>query len=138
MRGKRQKERQEQEEAKKRVEIERRQRERAIRKTITEISETLKETDDQALGQIERIVEYLGVEQALAYLQQTQQIEAQGGMMLTDGSRRRTPGGVFFYLVKQQLKAEERKEEIKRIFSKAGTAKPAPDTADVQPVVMVQ
>ena len=46
------------------------------------------------------VVKALGSEQALALLQETLQIEANGGMMLPDGSRRRTPGGVFFLLVK--------------------------------------
>lgn len=134
MRAKRQKERQATEESRKRAETQRRQHERTVRKTITQISETLNETSEQALGQIERIVEYLGVDQALSYLEAAQRIEADGGMMLSDGSRRRTPGGIFFYLVKQKLKEEERKDEIKHIFSKAGMSKVATEAVAVQQV----
>jgi len=42
----------------------------------------------------------LGADQARTFLTQTQEIEAAGGLMLPDGSRRRTPGGVFFHLVR--------------------------------------
>jgi hypothetical protein len=36
----------------------------------------------------------------LPSLKETQEIEAQGSLLLPDGSRRRTSGGVFFYLVR--------------------------------------
>ncbi len=68
----------------------------------------LNETDPAATGQIERIVECLGAEAALAFLQETLEVEASGGMMLRDGSRRRTPGGAFFYLVKGRISRQER------------------------------
>jgi hypothetical protein len=44
-----------------------------------------------------------------AFLQQTLAIEAEGGMLVTSGKRRRTPGGVFFYLVCKNVSPEERK-----------------------------
>lgn len=64
------------------------------------IAEQLGETEPGPLQFLHKVVKKLGLEQALAFLQETQEIEAQGGLMLPDGSRRRTRGGVFFYLVR--------------------------------------
>jgi hypothetical protein len=72
------------------------------------IAAQLGETEPTPLGEIQRIVHRLGAETALAFLAETQQLEAQGGLLLPDGSRRRTPGGVFFYLVKQRISKKER------------------------------
>ena len=63
------------------------------------IAEQLGETEPEPLKLLRKVVKKLGPEQALAFLKETQEIEAQGGLLLPDGSRRRTPGGVFFYLV---------------------------------------
>jgi hypothetical protein len=79
---------------------------------VTTIATQLGETEPQPVGTIHRIVKRLGTETALAILAETQQVEAQGGLMLPDGSRRRTPGGVFFYLVKRRI---SKKEQL-RIF----------------------
>jgi hypothetical protein len=62
------------------------------------IAERLGETAIGPRMQIKRLVGGLGRTQALALLEKTLQMEEQGGMMLPDGSRRRTPGGVFFHL----------------------------------------
>ncbi len=48
--------------------------------------------------QIAQIVWALGRTQACQLLKQTLQIEVQGGMLVTNGNRRRSPGGVFFHL----------------------------------------
>jgi hypothetical protein len=64
------------------------------------IAEHLGETEAEPLKLLHKVVKKLGPEQALAFLKETQEIEAQGGLLLPDGSRRRTPGGVFFYLVR--------------------------------------
>lgn len=42
----------------------------------------------------------IGEEKALELFEATRGIEASGGMMIADGSRRRTPGGVFMTLFK--------------------------------------
>ena len=63
-----------------------------------------------ARGQIKRTVRTIGEERALALLQQALEIEQQSGLMLPDGSRRYTPGGVFFRLVKEQMSPEERRQ----------------------------
>jgi hypothetical protein len=62
------------------------------------IAERLGETEEVPRKGIAQIVRAAGRTQAIALLEQTLQIEAAGGMMLPDGSRRRTLGGVFFHL----------------------------------------
>lgn len=42
----------------------------------------------------------VGAEKAVALFESTRRIEASGGMMVADGSRRRTPGGVFVALLR--------------------------------------
>lgn len=67
------------------------------------ITQQLGETAKQARGMIWRIVQECGAEQALEWLREAQEIEAHGGMLTGDGERRRTPGGVFFKLVRDRL-----------------------------------
>jgi CspA family cold shock protein len=71
-------------------------------RVAAEIADQLGETEEGPRAQIERIVQHLGVDTALAWLEETLEIEAQGGMWLGDGSRRKTPGGVYFKLVQQR------------------------------------
>jgi len=46
-----------------------------------------------------RIVKFIGRTAALTFLARAKDIEAKGGMMLKDGSRRRSIGGVYFSLI---------------------------------------
>lgn len=129
MRSKRKKERQQQQDTVKQA---RKQEERTFKKTIVHIAETLGETEWKPRTQIERIVEHLGADFAMTKLAEAEHVEAQGGMMLSDGSRRRTKGGVFFYLVRQWLKEAKRQPDIKEIFYK--NLEPPPDSpTDEQP-----
>lgn len=66
-----------------------------LRKTVAHIVEQL---DEKNLKHTWWIVLNLGHERALELLARTLEIEAQGGMLIASGARRRTPGGVFFYL----------------------------------------
>ncbi len=50
--------------------------------------------------------------------------------MLTDGSRRRTPGGVFFYLVKEQAPASIRQRIFKRKPAQSSKPRPVPRQKD--------
>jgi hypothetical protein len=68
-------------------------------------------------------VQTLGPERALQLLKQAQTTEAQGGLMVLDGTRRRTLGGVFFRLVREQTTPAERS----RIWP--WTKKPKPKAA---------
>ena len=78
------------------------------RAIVTTIAQQLGETQPWPLNQIRRIVQRLGPEAAFAFLHEAHQIEAQGGLMLPDGSRRRTLGGVFFFLVRERVTPEDR------------------------------
>jgi hypothetical protein len=62
------------------------------------IADHLGETEEWPRRNIGIIVRALGRKQSRRLLKETQQIEANGGMMLPDNSRRRTPGGIFFHL----------------------------------------
>lgn len=73
-----------------------------------QIALALGETAPPALAQIRRIVRTIGPEAAQATVDEAQQVEAAGGMLVPDGSRRRTLGGVFFALVRDHLPLEQR------------------------------
>ena len=74
-----------------------------LKATAADIARQLGETNPVAVEQIELIVQHIGAEAALALLQETLAAEAQGGMMLPDNTRRRTPGGVYLYLAKGRI-----------------------------------
>ena len=102
------------------------------RALATTIAQQLGETQPWPLTQIRRIVQRLGPEAAFAFLHEAHQIEAQGGLMLPDGSRRRTLGGVFFFLVRERVTPEDRAAIFppwsKRPAARAGKP-PAPAAA---------
>jgi hypothetical protein len=74
---------------------------------VQQIGEALGETRPGPLTLIRRIVKTLGTDTTLDYLRRTQQIEESGGMQTSDGTKRRTPGGVFFHLIKSERPIEE-------------------------------
>jgi hypothetical protein len=74
-----------------------------------QIAETLGEREAQPFGQIRRILHTIGPERTHAFVTQALEVEAKGGMLLPDGSRKRTLGGVFFRLVRDHVSEEERK-----------------------------
>ncbi len=73
-----------------------------------EIAGQLGETEEEPRATILRAVERVGAQVALALLQEAQAVEAGGGLWLGDGSRRRTPGGVFFHLLRQRTEKPDR------------------------------
>lgn len=72
-----------------------------------QIADRLGETGQKTRDQLVQTVRSLGRTQSLALLEETLEIEVNGGMMLLDGSRRRTAGGVFFQLVKTKGRPKE-------------------------------
>lgn len=92
--------------------------------TVSRIATSLGEVEETPLAQITGVVRALGEEAALSLLNETLEIEKGGGMTLADGTRRRSPGGVFFQLARRKLDPEERK----LIFREK-----KPDSADAPP-----
>lgn len=81
----------------------------ATEETISTIAKALGEVDEIPMSQITGIVQVLGEEGALTLLKETLDIEKSGGMMLADGTRRRSPGGVYFQLARRKLPPEDKK-----------------------------
>lgn len=71
------------------------------------ITRSLNENGPQVTRLIVRLIETMGIEFADDFLQQTLAVEAQGGIWLPNGTRRRTPGGAFLYLARKALNAEQ-------------------------------
>jgi hypothetical protein len=82
----------------------------SIEDTVSNIAKALGEVEEIPLTQIGGVVRVLGEDGALSLLKDTLDIEAKGGQLLADGTRRRSPGGVFFQLARKKLPVEERKE----------------------------
>lgn len=63
---------------------------------------------------IARVVRIIGTKKAIELLMETTEVEQNGGLFIMNGSRRRTPGGVFLNLLKNTPSVSE--EQIKEIF----------------------
>ena len=79
--------------------------------TLDHLADVLQEPNVPLLRQVLRL---LGAERTIAILTNTLTCEAAGGMLTMDGTRRRTPGGVFFQLVKEQVTPKERRRLFPR------------------------
>jgi hypothetical protein len=74
-----------------------------------QLAAQLGETEKPPRAQIRRIVQTIGPERTRAFVEQALEVQASGGMLLPDGSRKRTLGGVFFRLVRDQVAEAERR-----------------------------
>ena len=76
-----------------------------------QIADQLSETNPGALEQIQRLIEVTGEDFVQGLLDKTLEIENKGGMFVTneDEARRRSPGGVFLHLAKEQISEEHKK-----------------------------
>ncbi|XP_020369702.2 phosphorylated adapter RNA export protein [Rhincodon typus] len=63
---------------------------------------------------IHRVVKIIGRKKAIELLIQTAEVEQNGGLMIVDGSRRRTPGGVYLQLLKNTPSITQ--DQLKEIF----------------------
>ncbi|XP_039614970.1 phosphorylated adapter RNA export protein [Polypterus senegalus] len=80
-------------------------------KVIDEITYRLREPKKEL---IERVVKTIGKKKAIELLMETTEIEQNGGIYTLDGSRRRTPGGVYLNLLKNTPSITHK--QIKEIF----------------------
>lgn len=102
--------------------------------TVSQIAKALGEVEEIPLTQIAGVVRVLGEDGAQTLLKETLEIEAKGGQLLADGTRRRSPGGVFFQLARKRLPVEERKEIFRERKPAAPEepATPAPAAGEAQ------
>lgn len=99
----------------------------AINQVVTKISTELNETNTYL---IKRITREIGVAKAMQLLDKTVEIEAGEGIMTLKGDRRRTPGGVFFFLVRGRISKEQYFKIWERpqpYFKKRKPQKPQPE-----------
>ncbi|XP_008592563.1 PREDICTED: phosphorylated adapter RNA export protein [Galeopterus variegatus] len=80
-------------------------------KVADEISFRLQEPKKDLIARVVRII---GNKKAIELLMETAEVEQNGGLFVMNGSRRRTPGGVFLNLLKNTPSISE--EQIKDIF----------------------
>lgn len=98
---------------------------------LEQIAAELGESAPQALGQIRRILRHMGAKAAWRYVAEAKRVEAEGGMLIPDGSRRRTLGGVFFALVREGVSEEQRAVIFPPLFVRK--EKPAKPKAPAEP-----
>jgi len=67
------------------------------------------------------VVDVVGMDVALDLFQKTRELEANGGLMILNNERRRTPGGVYLHLLRQKSSdpntSEETSKKIKAFFN---------------------
>ena len=81
-----------------------------IKNEAVKIAEQIGETDGKPISQIELLIEKCGLEFVQKIAEETNKIEEGGGMKTHDRKRRRTKGGVFFFLAKGRMEANIRQE----------------------------
>jgi RNA recognition motif-containing protein len=79
------------------------------RKAIEDILAQLEETDDVPLRQIDAMARLCGLPFVEALVNEALEVEAGEGIMTSDGTRRRSKGGVFFYLARYRMSPDVRK-----------------------------
>jgi len=89
--------------------------------TVAELVQALQESNTDLLTKVLRT---LGQDRCRAILAETLIREANGGMLTKDGTWRRTPGGVFFQLVKERATTQERRRLFPRPALQHGPAQP--------------
>ncbi len=90
------------------------------------IAHTLGETRDAILIHTRRLFTRCGSAAVWAMVEEARQIETSGGMLTSDGTRRRTLGGVFFALVKERIGTKPRSTRVAELAPGADVPAPAP------------
>jgi hypothetical protein len=85
-------------------------------KTIDTICQLLGEHDRQPRQQIAALVGNMGERWVGHIALRAVELERGSGLLTQDGTRRRTPGGTFFFLVRGQLYQERRWRVMATVF----------------------
>ena len=101
--------------------------------TADTLAEALQEPKKALLAKVLRT---LGQERCQAIFTEACTIEASGGMLTRAGDRRRTPGGTFFHLVRQQCSKEERARLFPYPSAKQAQQQAPPARPDATPLVL--
>ncbi len=75
----------------------------ALQAIADEVAAQLGETEEEPLRQIKRAVRILGVDRVQSIVVRALDVEAAGGIMYADGSQKRSLGGVFFMLMRDDV-----------------------------------
>jgi len=75
----------------------------ALQAIVDEIAVQLGETEEEPIRQIKRAVRILGEHRVRTVVARALDIEAAGGLMRADGSQKRSLGGVFFILMRDDV-----------------------------------
>jgi hypothetical protein len=97
-----------------------------LKTIVAEFSTQLGETERGPVRQIKLLIQYLGLDLVRAKVEETLQIEADGGMLTSNQERKRTPGGIFFYLIKEAMPDEMRS----KVFPGYGQRRPKTTTIE--------
>lgn len=89
-----------------------------------DIAQKLQETQPLAIRQIKLVITLCGEDFARALLDEILAIEAAGGMLTRDQSRRRTPGGAFLFLARSRAGSETRRKLYRERQKQAPPDKP--------------
>jgi hypothetical protein len=80
----------------------------------------LGETEEKPIIQLARAVDYLGPEKAQEYTDEAVALAAGEGILTKDKSRKRSPGGTFFTLVRERLPRKKDWRKIKPVMKQKG------------------
>jgi hypothetical protein len=106
----------------------------AAQALIQEITSTLNEPN---IPLVQVVLEIIGPERARVFFEKTLETEAAGGLFVRNKSRRRTPGGVFFQLVREGVNRKERTLIFANQTPQGDPNAPAP-TPPVKPITWAQ
>ena len=96
-----------------------------LKELAAKFGAALDETSPKPVAQIRQLIEKCGLPFVERIMSDTEAIEAEGGLLTHDRKRRRSKGGVFFYLAKGQMDAALR-AQIFPNFGKGGDGTIAP------------
>jgi PHAX RNA-binding domain len=97
------------------------------------LAEALQEPKKSLLA---KVLKTIGQERCQAVFTEACTLEASGGTLTADGTRRRTPGGTFFHLVRQQCSKEERARLFPRLPAQPSQQQPKHARPDAAPVAL--